>query len=127
MKTYKYGVQWIDQGGEDNFGLDNDMLGKALKKIGLTIDIVVNVGGIKVKSKYGHCAMMPEFDYFWYIETNTPLPEWKKGRNAYDINHIDNMNRFDQELKSWFYTFDLEEDTVIQWLSYDEHEELREE
>ena len=63
-------------------------------------------------------------DHFWYIDTKTELPQWNKGRNPYDLNFSNNMDRFDEELKLWFYTFELDESTADKWYSVSEYDEL---
>ena len=111
----KYGVQWIDYGGEIEVPLTPCDLDRALSRIGLPSDTVLSFGGVKIQERY-----------FWYIHTKTELPQWNKGRNPYDLNFPNNMDRFDEELKLWFYTFELDETTADKWYSVSEYDELNE-
>jgi hypothetical protein len=109
----KYGVQWLDHGGPWNHAMSYDDLSRALNRLGLTRDILTYVGGVQVGK-----------EDFWYIETNTLLPEWKRSTNPYNMNFNANMNRFDESLKLWFYTFPLDGSTVGKVYTFDEYEDM---
>lgn len=109
----KYGVQWIDYGGELDLPLNTCDLERALSRLSIPLDSVSSLGGVQIQEKH-----------FWYIDTKTELPQWNKGRNPYDLNFSKNMERFDEELKLWFYTFELDESTADKWYSETEYDEL---
>jgi len=117
----KYCIQWIDHGGTFNHAMSDIDLHNALERLGLSTNIVLEQGGVKVSpSKYSS----EDFDHYWYIETSVELPSWKRGENIYSMNFGENMDRFDEELRLWFYTFELSEETVKEWLTLSEYDEM---
>ena len=117
----KYGIQWIDYGGEFNHSMSDIDLHKALERLGLSQEVIIDFGGVKTKP--GDYSSEP-FHHYWYVETTTKLPSWKNGGNPYCMNFRGNMDRFDEDLELWFYTFELSDETVIEWLTLSEYDEI---
>ena len=117
----KYCIQWIDHGGCYDHAMSDIDIHNALDRLGLSTDIVLGKGGVKVSSSE---YSSEDFDHYWYIETSVELPSWNKGGNTYSMNLDKNMDRFDKEIKLWFYTFELNEEIVKEWFTLSEYDEM---
>ena len=114
----KYAIQWIDDGGDFDLDVCDEDLSRALNRLNLTMDNVIEYGGVLlVGSKYEG-----EPEHYWYIETDVELPEWVGW-----VNLRGNMDRFDEVHSLWFYTFEIDETSVERWYTVSEYDEFKSE
>tara|TARA_R100000406_G_scaffold95863_2_gene91483 strand:+ start:3200 stop:3526 length:327 start_codon:yes stop_codon:yes gene_type:complete len=101
---YKYGVQWVDDGGPFEHYTTIEEVEEVLEKIDPSIK-VMNDGGVTLNDGTTH----------YCITTSEEVPYWSIGFVR------ESMHRYSELADLWLYTFSLNEEIVDKYHSHDDY------
>ena len=105
--TYKYGVQWVDDGGAFEHYTIIEEVEEVLEKIDPSIKILGD-GGVTLNDGVTH----------YCVTTDKEIPHWSLGSVG------EAMHRYSKLADLWFYTFELNDEIVKEYHSHDEYIEM---